>query len=334
MRGAAILCVAFLLVSAGQTLYHVPYSAMLPEMTEIDAERISLVAWKEAVSRVGILLAASAVPVIVASHADEAMGYRSAGLLFGLVITGSGTLAFLATAGNYCASPTAVPDRLPLREQFTEIARNRPFRLLVLSYVFIMLADEVFSEALVYYAVHVLRRTPAFVGQAYPISSIAAILTVPFWNRLAARNGKRRTFFVACTGMALAWIAILVIPARHGALMLPLMGVIGAFNAGLLMLPNAMVPETIDFDTKRTGMRQEGATYGAWIFCQQTAMAGGGILLSMMLAAIGYVGGLANQPASVQRALTLIIAVLPALFLVIAMVLIARYPLGRLKTEG
>src|SRR2546430_12144149 len=84
-------------VTIGQTLYHVPYSAMMAEMTQDYRERISLAAWKESFSRMGILIAASALPVIVSLSPSPVLGYRTAGGMFGALIIVGGIVAFFAT---------------------------------------------------------------------------------------------------------------------------------------------------------------------------------------------------------------------------------------------
>lgn len=321
-RGVIALLAAFMVVSMGQTLYHVPYSAMMPEMTGISAERISLASWKETVSRLGVLIAASTTPVLVALFPTEVAGYRAAGIVFGLVIAVGGLVAFITTARAPCLPTDNV--RIGLRSQLAALIANRPFRLLVGAWICIMIADEVFSSCLIYYAVNVLGQTASFVGKAYPISSIAAILVIPAWNALAKRSGKTPALIVATIGMAFAWASVLFIPADHGWLMLPLMAVIGAFNAGLLMIPCAMVPDTVEHDTARTGQRREGAIYGAWIFCQQSAMAAGGFILSMALTVMGYQPG-ATVQHDVAAGLKLTIAALPAGILMIALLLVLQY---------
>lgn len=322
LRGAVALLAAFMVVSIGQTLYHVPYSAMMPEMTRVSAERISLASWKESVSRVGVLIAASTTPLLVALFPSEATGYRVAGIVFGLVIALGGIVAFVTTARAPSIPTTTV--RIGWRAQLAALVANRPFRLLVSAWICMMIADEIFSSSLIYYAVNVLGQSASFVGKAYPISSVSAILVIPAWNALARRIGKTRALIVATLGMAATWFSVVLIPADHGWIMLPLMSVVGAFNAGLMMIPAAMVPDTVEYDARRSGQRREGAIYGAWIFCQQSAMAAGGFILSMALTVIGYRPD-AGVQHDVATGLSVTIAVLPAAILMVALLLVMRY---------
>lgn len=330
--GIAILFGAFMFVTVGQTLYHVPYSAMLAEMTRTSRDRISLASWKESVSRIGILIAATTTPILVAWFASEAQGYRIAGLVFGAVIIFGGLIAFRTTA----KAPSRKDSRhaASYRAQLQAVLGNRPFCLLVIGYICIMAADELFSSGLIFYAVNVLGQSEAFVGKVYPISSIAAICTIPAWNGAAVRLGKKKALFFAIAGMGATWLSLLAIPATHAWVMYPLMAVAGVFNAGLLLLPNAMVPDTVEYDAHHSGHRREGAIYGAWIFCQQSAMAAGGFMLSISLGLIGYDGALAVQPASVHDGLAAIISIGPAILLAIAALLAWAYPLSEERVQA
>ncbi|HWU12950.1 MAG TPA: glycoside-pentoside-hexuronide (GPH):cation symporter [Caulobacter sp.] len=331
--GIVLLFGAFMLVTIGQTLYHVPYSAMLAEMTRNSRDRISLASWKESVSRIGILIAATTTPILVAWFASEALGYRVAGLVFGAVIIFGGLVAFKTTA-KAPSREDSVHVAVSYRAQFQAMLDNRPFCLLVIAYVCIMAADELFSSSLVFYAVNVLGQSAAFVGKVYPISSIAAICTIPAWNGAAVRLGKKTALLIAIAGMAATWLCLLAIPPSHAWIMYPLMAISGAFNAGLLLLPNAMVPDTVEYDAHHSGHRREGAIYGAWIFCQQSAMAAGGFMLSISLGFIGYNGAVAVQPASVHHGLAAIISIAPAVLLAIAALLVRAYPLNEERVQA
>lgn len=331
--GIVLLFGAFMIVTIGQTLYHVPYSAMLAEMTRTSRDRISLASWKESVSRVGILIAATTTPILVALFASEAQGYRVAGLVFGAVIVFGGVVAFWTTA-KAPSREDSEHEAVSYRAQLQAMLSNRPFCLLVVGYVCIMAADELFSSSLIFYAVNVLGQSEAFVGKVYPISSIAAICTIPAWNGAAVRMGKKNTLLLAIAGMAATWLSLLAIPASHAWIMYPLMAVAGAFNAGLLLLPNAMVPDTVEYYAHQSGMRREGAIYGAWIFCQQSAMAAGGFILSISLGLIGYSGARAVQPDSVHDGLAAIISVVPAGLLAVAALLAWIYPLNEERVQA
>jgi Na+/melibiose symporter-like transporter len=69
------------------------------------------------------------------------------------------------------------------------------------------------------------------------------------------------------------------------------MSLYGLFNSGARLLPNAMVPDTIDLDRARTGRNREGAFFGIFVFAQQTGFAAGGFVLSILLTLAGVGAG-------------------------------------------
>jgi len=72
--------------------------------------------------------------------------------------------------------------------------------------------------------------------------------------------------------------------------MYPFMSLYGLFNTGARLLPNAMVPDTVDLDRVRTGKNREGVFFGIFVFTQQTAFAAGGFVLSLLLTLAGVSG--------------------------------------------
>lgn len=106
-----------------------------------------------------------------------------------------------------------------------------------------------------------------------------------------------------------------------------------------------MVPDTVEVDELRTGMRREGAIFGAWSFCRKLGMAGGAFLASLGLSIVGFVSGAgseAQSPAALAG-IRVIYALVPCTLWILAMVLMWRYELSearfndikaRLRREG
>jgi GPH family glycoside/pentoside/hexuronide:cation symporter len=112
-----------------------------------------------------------------------------------------------------------------------------------------------------------------------------------------------------------------------------------AFVAGLgisvcYLIPNAMLPDVIEYDELKTGRRREGVYYGTCIFIQKMALAVGTFVVGQLLALSGYIpsgpGDIApQQPDAALLTIRLAIGPLPALALIAGMVLTALYPVTR-----
>jgi len=327
---AVLFGAVFLLNNTGLTLYQVPYSAMLAELTQDSAERTKLVAYKEIASRAAILLTLACAPRLLGHTAEPtAAGFSAVGLVFGSVIVASGLVAFFATARSPATIAAAQHGRMTL--QIEPLVENRPFALVTLSFLCVNLGDAVFSGSLVYFLTQALHRSPALIGVLYPASSITGILCAPLWTMAANRFGKARACRFALGMNALCCLLPLLIPASAAWLMYPFMCLYGLFNTGARLLPGAMVPDTVELDQQRTGQRREGVIFGLFVFAQQTGFAAGGFILSVLLA----LAGVGNTPHAAGRVTGIIICftVAAAALYGLAFLAILGYRLDRNQTK-
>jgi len=288
---AGLFSFVFLLNNTGLTLFQVPYAAMLAEFSPDSAVRTRLAAYREVAARVAILLTLAGAPRVLARASNPAAGFGQVGTIFGAVIAVSGIIAFFATAGAPATSPST--SHGGGRLQIAPIIENRPFASITLAFLFVNLGDAVFSGSLVYYVTEVMRKSPAIIGVLYPVSSLTGIASTPLWTLAANRLGRARVCRVAFAGNALCCTLPLLFGVQQLWLMYPFMSLYGLFNTGARLLPNAMVPDTVDLDRVRTGHNREGVFFGIFVFTQQTAFAAGGFLLSLLLTLAG-VGGAAH----------------------------------------
>jgi glycoside/pentoside/hexuronide:cation symporter, GPH family len=238
----------------------------------------------------------------------------------------SGLIAFFATAWAPATASGSRHERLTLN--IAPILENRPFAAVTAAFLFVNLGDAVFSGSLVYFLTEVLHKSGALIGTLYPVSSITGILTAPLWSVAANRYGKTRVCRIALAAVAVCCLVPLFVSAEHYWLMYPFMVLYGLSNTGARLLPNAMVPDTVEFDEQRTGERREGVIFGLFVFVQQTAFATGGFLLSMLLVFAG-VHGTAGQGDSRITGITLCFTVAAAALYGGAFLSILGYRLGR-----
>jgi GPH family glycoside/pentoside/hexuronide:cation symporter len=241
------------------------------------------------------------------------------------VIVASGLVAFFATAKSPATSSAPRHGRMTL--QLAPLVENRPFAFVTLSFLFVNLGDAVFSGSLVYYVTEVLHRNAALIAALYPVSSITGIVCTPLWTLAANRFGKTLVCRVALGMNAVCCVLPILFPADMAWLMYPFMCLYGLSNTGARLLPSAMVPDTVELDQQRTGERREGVIFGLFVFVQQTGFAGGGFVLSMLLAAAG-VGGAGHDAARVTG-IVISFTLAAALLYGLAFVSILGYRLDR-----
>ena len=90
---------------------------------------------------------------------------------------------------------------------------------------------------------------------------------------------------------------------------------LAACNGGMLLMGQSLLPDVMDYDYRRTGLRREGLYAGLYSFIEKLAFATAPLTLGILLGQMGFIKGLprtATQPESALLAITIAIAVIPA----------------------
>ena len=323
--------VLYLLVSTAYSMLDVPYSAMAAEFTSDYRERTSLTGYKMVAARTGIVLSVTLGPLIFTSRGNLADGFKLLGALSGAFIVATTFTTFFATRRAPRIDQAA--HRFSVRDEISSLRSNRPFRALWLVFLCQNLAIGASSTTLIYLITFVMKADAKVVGPLVAIGSVVGLVVTPLWVLVARRLGKRSAYFVGLSITALMSLPALVIPPPLYLVLFVVLLVAGIGDAATQLFPNSMVPDTVEVDQLRTGMRREGAIFGAWSFCRKLGMAAGAFLVSVGLSAIGFTSGAAASAQSPEALLgiRLIYSLLPFTLWVLTIILLRRYDLSEEK---
>ncbi|OLT54369.1 MFS transporter [Cellulosimicrobium sp. CUA-896] len=338
--------VAFLLAATAFSLFQVPYIALPAELGLSYDGRTRLLAWRVAALATAILLFGAGGPVL-RGEGDSLSGYLLMGAVCG-VLLGAGMLvtARIAPRGGHATAvgtaavpaPTARAAWLTaVRETVAALRRSRPFRTLLAAFVLQALATGLMLAGAAYVARHVLRDEAA-VSLLFAALIAPALACMPLWTRLARRDGKERGFVVATVLFAVATLGMVPLAWVPGAWVYVPTALAGVAYAGMQALPLAMLPDVIAHDARSHGDGHGGTFSGIWTAGETAGMALGPAILSVVLAATGYVstraGETAAQPASAVDAIALSFSVVPAALVLLSLVPLVRYGLRRGDIDG
>ena len=106
-------------------------------------------------------------------------------------------------------------------------------------------------------------------------------------------------------------------------------GLLGVGFAGLQVFPFALLPDLIDADAQRTGLRREGVFTALWFVGEKAGFATGAWLVSAMLAATGFLerraGELVIQPDTALLGIHIAMAIVPAVLAVLSLPLLLHH---------
>ena len=107
----------------------------------------------------------------------------------------------------------------------------------------------------------------------------------------------------------------------------------GALSAYLL-IPPSFVPDLVEWYEYERGERHESVFFGLWMSIHQIGLGVAGFVLGLLLQAFGYDGAAATQSASGILGVRLAFGALPAVFLVVASLVLLRYRITRERFEA
>jgi GPH family glycoside/pentoside/hexuronide:cation symporter len=93
-------------------------------------------------------------------------------------------------------------------------------------------------------------------------------------------------------------------------------------------MPYAVIPDTVELDYARYGMRREGAFYGVFNFMNKVGAALGTFLSGIVLSLFGYVAN-TNQTESSKLGIQLLVGPIGGVFFLAWVIVFAFYPITR-----
>ena len=207
-----------------------------------------------------------------------------------------------------------VRSTISIREQLLLIWRNRPFLL----YLGIKLAGLFALAAIIstqfFFVVYVLERSVSVVALFGLMQLAGKLLSIPAWLALAGRRGK--AWILAASTLLFIPLAASWLPAMGGEpiWIYAVRGLLlGVASAGTLLGTQAMLPDIMEYDYLRSGMRREGIYAGVASFIEKTAYALAGIVIGAFLSVMQFDKTLpaGSQPDSALFAIICCTALVP-----------------------
>jgi GPH family glycoside/pentoside/hexuronide:cation symporter len=316
------------------TVGAIPYYSLGAELTDDYHERTQVIAVREGLGLAG-LLAATILPAYLIHLYGGRNGYAAMGAILGLA-----TALFLLFSGLVVRERPEFQGRSPMNPYAGIIAtlRNSHYRILLLAFTFSALAGAVPAVLVIYIAVYIIG-TPAWWAGSIPdwlptwsyyllLYFLCAVVSLPVWNRMAGRFGKRATWGFAVvlatfTSAACFWLS------EGGIGYFSILLILGGISFGNYQaLPPSMVADLIDHDEVTTGQRREGSYFALWSFAMKAANAVTGFAALQVLEHVGYVPGV-PQTDTVKTWMLWMYSWFPALFYLLSGIALVRFRFTR-----
>ncbi|XP_066528723.1 sodium-dependent lysophosphatidylcholine symporter 1-like isoform X2 [Hoplias malabaricus] len=349
--------------------YHVPYSSLNMFLGGSDKDRDSATGYRMGMEMFAILLGAAIQGQVVGvyhakrmhacSHlndsatlgnyslevelnfttslSDTLQNTRRAYLISALVV---GALYFLSClvllfGVKEQLAPLSNLDRLQMG-YFTGmkmIINHTPYVCLVFGFFFSTVAFLMAQGNFALFCTHVAGMGAHFQHLVL-ILLVAATLSVPFWQAVLVRLGKKTTIFI---GLSLCVPALIILSTvKDNFPVIAFSGIlIGTSVASLCLLPWSMLPDVVDdFKVKNPSCSDlEPMFYSCYVFFNKF---GGGLsngISTLALHFAGYQPGACRHNSSVIITLQVLFAPVPIILLLIGLVLFYFYPINEQRRQ-
>lgn len=262
----------------------IPYGALMAEMTQDYQERTKLAGIRMGFAFAGTLLGAAGVSLLVDvwfASWGKVQAFQGMGVILGVL---AAVLIFVAALG----SREKVRSRPFVQDGFwttlLSLFRLREFRLALGMFLLNMVGFDIIMSVFLFYVGDVMGVAgDTTVFMAIPL--VVAMLVGSLWVYLGNRYGKTRTYGFAVAYFVPSLLLFFFLPSGNLTGLVVVCILIGIGVSATQILPFSVMPDVIEMDEYKNGVRREGAFFGLTIFSQTLtsalAVAATGALLEL-----------------------------------------------------
>lgn len=352
LTGFAILCfwngfsgsllyayITYVGLSMCYTLINVPYGALNASLTRDTDEITKLTSVRMFLANLGGLAVAYGIPILVKTLSpDGKINSSEAGNAWFITMTIYALAGLILLIFCYTQTKERVvmdekdTEQVRVSDLWTEFKHNRPLRILAFFFITAFAMMAIGNSAASYYMIYNVQ-APDWLPYFAALGSIPAFIFMPMVPAIKRTIGKKQMFYVflsiAIFGMAMLY-TISVIPALKTQIWLVLLAQF-IKSTGVIVATGymwALVPEVISYGEHTTGKRISGIVNALTGIFFKAGMALGGVVPGFVLAFVGFdEKNTLTQSAFAEQGILWLVAVIPALLLILAMFIISKYEL-------
>lgn len=332
---AAFVFGALVLNATGYTIFNVPYLAMPAEMTHNSSERTSLISFRVGFIAVGQFIASVIGPMLLAYFGGGLFGHSAMAGIIAAIIFFACLVTFVATKD---AKQSTETKRISVasKEYVSSLLENKPFVILSFMKLAQLTGIALFLGFIPFIFFRVLTESAGTLSLFFLIVTICFLVSQPLWVFIANRYSNKLAYYIAAGAYSASSISWVFASADEPVSMVVLRALItGIGGGGLLLIGQSLLPETIEYDCRRTGLNREAIYSGIFTFVEKCAFSFGAAITGFYLGLIGYVsgtGGGGGQTESTLEAIRYSMLLPPVLFL-LSSIMISFYSLTDKKVS-
>ena len=326
LLGAAVVLLGQILFRTAYAATNVPYLAMTARVSADETDRAFVSGLRMLFGTAAqVTVALTTLPMgrwLTGSSAAEA--YLGAAAVFAVV--GAAILVIVgATYRELAKAERPAPGNVGAA--LASLARNRAFLALNGAMLLVIIAMTLLGKTVLYYFKYLLDDPEA--GQvALASMGLVSAIAIPLWMLLGRYIGLRALWLLA-TGLGMAGLILFAaIDVRGVIVMQTFLVGMQVMAVGIYFIFWAILPNTIEYGERTTGLHVEGTVFGVAALLQRVAIGIATAILGWSLASAGYVPNVRQSPETLAAMRTMV-TIVPLVFLALSCVAMLMNPLGR-----
>ncbi|XP_050951666.1 sodium-dependent lysophosphatidylcholine symporter 1 [Labeo rohita] len=213
------------------------------------------------------------------------------------------------------------------------VVRHTPYVRLVFGFLFASLAFQMAQGNFALFCTHAANMG-AYFQHLVLILLTSATISIPIWQTLLVKKGKKTTIFIGLSVYIPALIVISIVKSNLPTFIIMSM-LAGMSLAALYLLPWSMLPDVVDdFKVKNPSCHDlEPLFYSCYVFFNKF---GGGMSVgvsTLVLHFVGYKPGACKHNPEVITSLRVLFAPVPICLLLISLVIFGFYPINEKRRQ-
>lgn len=222
-------------------------------------------------------------------------------------------------------------ENVKVSDLWMEFVHNRPLRVLAFFFITAFAMMAIGNAAGAYYINYNMHGNATELSIFMGLGSIPAFIFMPLIPSIKKMVGKKGMFNIflvtAVVGMILLYI-VSVVPFLKQMWLVYIAQFIK--STGVIVATGymwALVPEVISYGEYTHGRRISGIVNALTGIFYKAGMALGGVVPGLVLAFVGFDSEALEQTVLAQQGILWLVAIIPAILLILAMFIISRYEL-------
>lgn len=329
----AVIYAAVTYIACGMmyTVVNLSYGSLSTVMTTDPDDIAQLNSWRMMGTNLSSVLLNAVTPVLLVKFSNGEMytsgAYTKCAIIF--AICSLPLFYFLYANCKETIKPSANATRVSISTSIKSVVTNGPLMLIFLIQLMAMTAFFGRMGVVLYYLMYNVQRFD-LISAFMSLPSLFTVVGIFLTKNIMVKVGKKKMAAIGYIGAGIALIGIYLVGWTNIPVLLVLHCVYGFFCFSF-PIPMAMVPDAINYEEDRHGVRADGTSYATVSLSTKFGSAFGVSGALIIMGAVGYVAN-AQQTAEALAGINMTVNLIFGIMFLLCLIPLYFYPLNEAKS--